>query len=232
MKIPRVDFSMYARAVPLLLRHPSIVAMPVLAGVVDWGINELSPLFTDPLGGAGAGLFSLVVQIVYMFAFGIATIQASNAWRGRRATFDEAWEEGRRKAGGIVLAAIGFQFVTFAAGYVGSLLGATIGSFLMLVASFFLIYTIPAAAIGGMPGSLAISASVRAVRQNVFGAAILAIVFFFVWIVAPMWIVVRLPIGNLSVDLLVRAAISAVLLSYLAFPFAKQYDDVAFTRFW
>src|SRR5208283_547942 len=87
VKMP--DVGMYARAVPLLLRHPSILAMPLLAAAVDWGLTEISPFFTDALGGAGAGIFALIAQLVYGFAFGIAVIQASQAWRGRRASFDE-----------------------------------------------------------------------------------------------------------------------------------------------
>ena len=232
-QLQRVDFAMYAKSFVLLVRHPTILAMPVLAGVVDWGTNELSPYLTDALGGAGAGLFQMLVQIVYLFAFGIAIIQASNAWRGRRATFDEAWEEGRRKAGGILLAAIGFQFVIWAAAYAGSLLGSVVGTVLQLAAAFFLIYTIPASSIGGMPGQMALAASIRAVRENVVGTAILAIVFVGVWIVAPMWLLLHLPMSeNVALDLLVLAGIRAILLAYLAFPFAKAYDDVAFSRFW
>jgi hypothetical protein len=205
--------------------------MPVLAGVVDWGLNELSPLLTNAVGGAGAGIFQSIAQIVYLYAFGIAVIQASNAWRGRRATFDEAWEEGRHKTGGILMAAIGFLFVTWVAAYAGSIVGAIVGIFLQLAAAFFLIYTIPAAAIGGLPGQLALSGSIRAVRENVFGAAILAIVFVALWIVLPNYLLL-LPLGsNLGLILLVVAGVRALLLAYLAFPFAKQYDDVAFRGF-
>ena len=31
---------------------------------------------------------------------------------------------------------------------------------------------------------------------------------------------------------LVTAAARAIVLAYLAFPFAKQYDDIAFTGYW
>jgi hypothetical protein len=31
---------------------------------------------------------------------------------------------------------------------------------------------------------------------------------------------------------LCTAAARAIVLAYLAFPFAKQYDDIAFTRLW
>jgi len=227
----RVDFLMYLQAVPMLLKYPTILAMPVLAGVVDWGLNELSPLLTNAIGGAGAGLFATLAQVVYLYAFGVAVIQASNAWRGRRATFDEAWEEARRKGGGILIAAIGFIFVISVAGYAAALVGATIGIFLELVAAFFLIYTIPAAAIGGLPSQLALSGSITAVRNNVFGAGVLAIVFVLLWVLLPNAIVF-LPLGNNPTTiLLVLAGVRALVLAYLAFPFAKQYDDVAFRGF-
>ncbi len=228
----RVDLGMYVKAIPLLFRHPSIFVMPVLAAVVELLLTQISYLFTDALGGAGAGIFQILVQLVYLWAFGIAIIQASNIWRGRRGSFDEAWEEGRAKFGGIALAAIGFQFVVWAASYIGSFLGA-FGLALGAVAAFFLIYTIPSASIGGMPGSLAISASIRTVRAEWLGSLILALVFFAIWYVAvPValpYLLVHVPAVAWS---FVTAAARALALGYLAFPFAKQYDDVAFTRYW
>jgi hypothetical protein len=228
-----IDFGMYVRAVPQLVRHPSILAVPLLAAVVDVLVDQVTPLLTDAMGGAGAGIFVMIVQLVYLWAFGVAIVQASNVWRGRRGSFDEAWDEARAKFGGIALAAIGFQFVVWAASYIGSFLAPALGLALGAVAAFFLIYTMPAAAIGGMPGSLAISASIRGVRNNVAASILLALVFFAVWYVL-------VPIGLLYLLVrvtplewqLVMAAVRAVALAYLAFPFAKQYDDVAFTRFW
>jgi hypothetical protein len=223
---------MYAQAFPLLLRHPSVFAMPLLAAVVDLLLSQVSYLFTDPLGGSGAGLFQMLVQLVYLWAFGVTIIQANNIWRRNRGTFDEAWEEGRAKFGGIALAAIGFQFVVWVASYIGSFLGS-FGLVLGAVAAFFLIYTIPSAAIGGMPGALAISASIRGVRAQPIGSVILAVVFFAIWYVA-----VPLALPYLLVHLspalwsFVTAAARALALAYLAFPFAKQYDDIAFTGYW
>ena len=228
-----IDFAMYARAVPLLLRHPSILAVPLLAAVVDVLVDQVTPLLTDAMGGVGAGIFVMLVQLVYLWAFGVAIVQASNIWRGRRGSFDEAWDEARAKFGGIALAAIGFQFVVWAASYIGSFLAPALGLALGAVAAFFLIYTMPAAAIGGMPGSLAISASIRGVRNNVAASILLALVFFAVW-----YVLVPIGLPYLLVRVtplewqLVMAAVRAVALAYLAFPFAKQYDDVAFTRFW
>ncbi|MGC1381463.1 MAG: hypothetical protein WA814_10645 [Candidatus Baltobacteraceae bacterium] len=229
---PRVDLTMYLQAIPLLARHPSVFVMPLLAAVVELLLTQVSYLFTDAAGGAGAGLFQILVQLIYLWAFGISIIQASNIWRGRRGSFDEAWEEGRAKFGGLALAAIGFQFVVWAASYVGSFLGV-FGLVLGAFAAFFLIYTIPSAAIGGMPGSLAISASIRAVRAEPIGSLILAVVFFAIWYVAvPIglpYLLVHLPAVAWS---FVNAAARALALGYLAFPFAKQYDDVAFRGRW
>ncbi|MBV8116373.1 MAG: hypothetical protein JOZ01_00265 [Candidatus Eremiobacteraeota bacterium] len=231
--IGRLDLAMYVRAVPLLARHLSILAVPLLAAVVDVLFGRVTPLLTDATGGLGAGAFALLVQLVYLWAFGVAIIQASNIWRGRRGSFDEAWDESRTKFGGIALAAVGFQFVVWAASYIGSFLAPALGLALGAVAAFFLIYTIPAAAIGGMPGSLAISASVRGVRANVAASLILAVVFFVLWyLVVPVGLPYLLQQLPPLAWQLVMAAVRALALAYLAFPFAKQYDDIAFTRFW
>lgn len=230
----RVDVGMYARAVPLLVRHPSIFVMPLLAAVVNVLIDQITPFLTDPSGGAFSWIFQIVVQLVYGFCFGVAVIAANNVWRARRATFDDAWEEGRQKAGGILIATIGFYFLLYAAAYIGGLLASPILQIvLQLVVAFFLIYTIPAAAIGGMPGNLAIGASFRAVRESLLGTALLAIAFVVLWVWLPEFVVDRFAAGLGVIGYqLIFAAIRAVVLAYLAFPFAKQYDDIAFTRYW
>ena len=149
---------MYVKAVPLLLRHPTVLVMPLLAAVVDLLISQISPYFTDPLGGMGSFIFGIIVQLVYGFCFGVAVIGANNVWRQRSATFDEAWEEGRSKAGGILIATIGFYFLVYAAGYIASFLGGGILQVvLQLLVAFLLIYTIPAA--GNSAGCRATSRS-------------------------------------------------------------------------
>ncbi len=228
-----LDIGMYVRAVPLLLRHPSILAVPLLAAVVDVLVDQVTPLLTNALGGAGAGIFAMLVQLVYLWAFGVAIVQASNIWRGRKGSFDEAWDEARAKFGGIALAAVGFQFIVWAASYVGSFLAPALGLALGAVAAFFLIYTMPAAAIGGLPGSLALSASIRGVRGNVVASIVLAFVFCAIWyVLVPIGLPYLLERLTPLEWQLVMAAARALALAYLAFPFAKQYDEVAFTRFW
>jgi hypothetical protein len=231
---PSVNLAIYGQAFVHLVRNPSILALPLLAAIIDMFVTYWSSLFTDPLGGGGTGLFAFIVQIVYLFAFGGAVIQSNNIARGVRAGFDDAWEETRRKAGGILLAAIGFQFVVFAAAFIGGLLGSGILQIgLQLIAYFFLILTIPAAAIGGLPGGLALSGSIRAVRANWPACVILAIVFVALWVIVPRYVIVPWldPYGVVP-SLIGLAAFRAVALAYMAFPFAVTYDETAFRGYY
>ena len=231
---PSVNLAIYGQAFVYLARNPSILALPLLAAIIDMFVTYWSSLFTDPLGGGGAGVFTFIVQIIYLFAFGGAVIQANNIARGVRAGFDDAWEETRRKAGGILLAAIGFQFVAFAAIYIGGLLGSGILQYaLEAVAYFFLILTIPAAAIGGLPGGLALSGSIRAVRANVPTCIILAIVFVALWVYVPNFLLIPAlaPYGVIP-SLIGLAAFRAIALAYMAFPFAVSYDETAFRGYY
>ena len=230
---PNVNLAIYGQAFVHLARHPSVIALPLLASIIDMFVQYWSTLFTDPLGGAGAGIFALVIQIVYLFAFGGAVIQANNIVRGYRAGFDDAWEETRRKAGGILIAAIGFQFIVLAAQYLGGFLG---GGYIQLalqaIAYFFLIMTIPAAAIGGLPGGLAISGSIRAVRANWPAIIILAIVFVALWTFVPQLLLYPLAPYGVIPTLIGIAMYRALALAYLAFPFAVTYDETAFRGFY
>ena len=225
-----VDFSIYGRALPYLVRNPSILAMPLLAAVLDMLLSYTGQITTDPLGGLGNGIFGMIVQIVYLFAFGVAIVQANNIARGYKTKFDDAWEESRRKAGGIFIAAIGFQFIVWVAAYAGGLLPIPFLQIaLQLLAYFFLILTIPAAAIGGLPGGLALSGSIRAVRGNPLPCLILAIVFVALWIGVPLLIEIYVGarFGFLAYALMMALA-RALVLAYMSFPFAVTYDDIAF----
>ncbi|MBV8636874.1 MAG: hypothetical protein JO322_02250 [Candidatus Eremiobacteraeota bacterium] len=226
-----MNLSIYGRALPYLVRNPSILAMPLLAAVLDMLLSYTGQVSTDPLGGLGSGIFGMIIQIVYLFAFGVAIIQANNIARGYKTKFDDAWVEARRKAGGIFIAAIGFQFIVWVAAYAGSLLSVIpfLQIALQLLAYFFLILTIPAAAIGGLPGGLALSGSIRAVRANPLPCLVLAIVFAVLWIGVPLSIEVYVGdrFGFLAYELITALA-RALVLAYMAFPFAVTYDDIAF----
>lgn len=226
-----VNFSIYGRALPYLVRNPSILAMPLLAAVLDMLLSYTGQVTTDPLGGLGTGIFGMIVQIVYLFAFGVAIIQANNIARGYKTKFDDAWVEARRKAGSIFIAAIGFQFIVWVAAYAGSLLSIVpfLQIALQLIAYFFLILTIPAAAIGGLQGGMALSGSIRAVRANPLPCLVLAIVFVALWIGVPLLVDVYVGarFGYIGYELII-AVVRAIVLGYMAFPFATTYDDIAF----
>jgi len=215
----------------MLVRRPSIFVAPLLGAVVALVLSQLGAYFTNALSGLGSGIFDWIASVFYTFAFAVAIIQADQIERGLRGTFDSAWEDSRRKAAGIIIAAIGFWLVVSVGQYVGAIFGLTAEILLMLVAAFFLIYTIPASAIGGLPGSLAMAASIRAVRADPIGSAILAIAFVALFVIAP--IVITAYIANAfllshTVATLVLAILHAIALGYLSFPFATQYASVAF----
>ncbi len=228
-----LDLTIYLKAIPLLLRHPSLFVMPLGAGAMSLLASSAGRTMTDPVGGFGMSLIQMVVQALYLFAFGVAVIQANNIWRERPGGFDAAWEEARRKAGGIFIAAIGFFFLLYVANFAGSLLGSIVGTVAQVVAAFFLIYTIPAASIGGADGSAALQASINAARSFPLPTAILALVFVGMWYFVPIWLVAPFgdTLGVLGSQIAFIVA-QAIVLAYLALPFAKQYDDIAFTRPW
>ena len=230
---PNLNLAIYGQGVAHLVRHPSIMVIPLVAAVVDALVSYWGNLFTDPLGGLGSGIIQMAVQILYLFAFGAAIVQANNIVRGYRSGFDASWEETRGKTVGILLAAIGFQFITWAAAYVGGILGGGIVQLaLQLVAMFFLIMTIPAAAIGGLPGQFALSGSIRAVCANFPACIVLAIVFVVLWLYVPA--IAFNDIGlNFGIvwGMLATAFARAIILGYLAFPFAVTYDETAFRGF-
>src|SRR5580658_2580244 len=100
---PRVNAGVYGRALVHLFSNPTVLVVPLVASVIDMLVSYWSGVVTDPLGGYGNSIFQMIVQIIYLFAFGAAIVQANNIDRGHRGGFDEAWEETRRKTGGILL---------------------------------------------------------------------------------------------------------------------------------
>lgn len=223
-----VNLSIYGRGLAVLAKNPVIVVFPLLAALLEMAMQWIrGPLF-DPLGGNDFGFFSLLVNLIDGFAFSLAIIAAETGWRGRKATFSATMDEGGRKAPNILLATIGFFFVLFAAGLIASYLPIPfLGLALTAAAAFFLIYVFPAAAIGGIPGFAAISASIERVRANYLGAAVLAIVaiVLFYYVVGVLGIYASLPLGLYAPYGILL--LKAIVLSYLAVVFARQYDEVA-----
>ncbi len=224
-----VDLGIYAKALPLLAKNPVIAVFPLLAALIGIALGFLNgPLFGQ-LGGFDFGITGLITNLLQGFAFGLAILAAEDAWRSGKARFASTWDEGKRKAGSILLAALGFTFVLFAASLVAGYFGP-LGIVLIALVLFFLIYTIPAAAIGGIPGAAALSVSIQKVRGNPLAAAVLCIValllyFYLLSLMLPYvvdWTATFAPY--------VLAAARALVIAYLALVFARQYDEVSFFR--
>ena len=235
-QLPGVDLSLYFRAVPLLLRNPSIIVVPLLMAVIGILLAlTLSP-GAGALGVATGGLASLVVLLLELFGLGTACIIADDAWRHARASFDRGWTEARRRAGEIFFASIGLTLILFVAQYVGVLLPIPfLAPLLQAAVIFFCIWTIPAAAIGGVPGSAAIQISIDRVRENPLAAALVAVVavaliHFAAPILASELASVVLPYsgGSYIVAALIEALLQAIAIGYVGLVLTKTYIDASF----
>ena len=235
--LPGVDLGVYVRAVPLLLRNPSIGVVPLLMAVVAVLIGQL----TSPYGGgmltvATGGIGALIALLLQMFGLGTACIIADDAWRHGRASFDRGWEDARRRTPDILMASIGFTLLLGVAQYVGALLNlGLIALGLAAVVFFFLIWTLPAAAVGGIPGGAAIQVSIERVRSSPMSAAAVAVVSVAVVLLLYVFVPVALdemlfpyvPLTPITMAL-IAALFHAIAIAYIAAVITKTYTDRAF----
>jgi hypothetical protein len=178
------------------------------------------------------GIFTYVMLIIEGYAFALAVIFADDAWRHGRANLRAAWEQGAAKAGNIVLAIIGFYFLIWVAGIIGTISPVPYLSLaLQVLAVWAFLYSIPAAAIGGIPAGGAFSASLQAARRHPLATAVLAIVSYGVWIGLT-----RYALGAIGGYMgpgfdVAQVLLTAIAIGYIALVVARQYADLAF-RFW
>jgi hypothetical protein len=214
----------YLRAIPLLVRNPELMAVPLLSGIIGVAISRFLSPSADILG-----LGQLIQFLLDAFALSVSIILADSAWRYGRGSFEEAWSDARRKVGDILLTAIGLNFIIFVADFAGRLLGVYLEIGLDIIAILFLIYALPATAIGGIPGGAALQISIDRVRHAPLPAAILTAVFlvlYFGTLLGPFYL------GLYGiVSLLVGALLKAIVLGYLALVMAKAYADASFSRY-
>lgn len=237
----KVDLGVYARAFVLLVRNPQIVLGPLAASLILVLLFLLMPGEGDGfVSMVNSGIAGLVSQLVSSFGLAVAIIVADGAWRRGRAPFDAAWDDARRRAGDILIAAIGFSFVLYVAGLVGSILPVVGSLVLMLVALFFFVYTLPAAAIGGIPGGASLQISLERARANPLPTLLVTALYVVAFFFAPALIASALApaivkvsaIAPNVVPAIVSAVIRAVVSSYLALVLAKTYADISFGRRW
>jgi hypothetical protein len=235
-----VDLSVYAKAVPLLVRNPSIVVVPLLMAVIGVLLGlVMVPYSGGLMGSMTGGLAYFVLILLELFGLGAACIIADGAWRKGRASFENGWAEARRKGGDILFASLGVTLLLWVAQYAGSLIGP-LAIALMVLVVVFLIWTIPAAAVGGIPGGAAIQASIDRVRGAPLPAVIAAIVSVALLALGvPLLssylggLLLPLMAASIIPELLLNALLQGVAVGYVALILTKTYTDAAFgTRRW
>ncbi len=235
-----VDLGAYFRAIPLYLRNPQIALAPFVTALVGMLLLMVLSPGSGSFGPLGGGLGSLIVSLLDGFGLGVAVIVADGAWRYGRSSFERGWDEGRRKLGEILLASLGYNFVLWIANYLGGLLGQFGAIALELVAAYFFVYAIPAAAIGGIPGGAALSVSLERVQRSYLNTLLLVVVYGIVYAALPeLWALfaaqfvqnVTFVSPAVAAQLLLVIA-KAICAGYVALVMAKAYSNVAFGRSW
>jgi len=242
-QLPGLDLGVYARAVPLLLRNPVIIVVPLLMAVIGvaLGMTGLPGGGSGFIGMTTGGLTGLIVQLLDLFGLGVACIIADEAWRRGSASFERGWSDAQRRAGDIFFTAIGIVLISAVAGYAGQLLGSFwVAVALIAIATIVLIWAIPAAAVGGIPGGAAIQSSFDRVRAAPLPAILATVVFVALTTFAAPWAAGEIGlwlspfVGSESglVQLLLVALFEAIATGYIALVITKLYTDSAFGRRW
>jgi hypothetical protein len=233
-----LDLGSYARAFYLLARFPQVMLGPLLAAVLQVLLFTVMPEGTGFLAAANSGLAGLFAQLLNSFGLGVAIIVADSAWRYNRAPFDDAWDQARRRGGEIVMAAFGVGFITYVASLAGSIVPGFGSLALFAVATFFMIYAIPAAAIGGIPGFGSLQVSLERARANVVPTLIVTALYLFAFAIVETLIVELLtPLASLHAGLqsgpvfsLIVAFIKAPVGAYVGLMLAKTYESISYGR--
>ncbi|HEX3468883.1 MAG TPA: hypothetical protein VHT05_12470 [Candidatus Elarobacter sp.] len=234
--LPGLDLGVYVSALPKLARNPSIIVVPLLMAII--GVLLTVTMASFSAGGVGSltlGLAQLIELLLGLFGLGTACVIADDAWRHGRASFERGWTETQRRSGEIMMAAIGFGLLTSVALYLTQIVGL-VGYLLTAVVIVFLIWTIPAAAVGGIPGGAAIQVSIERVRARPIPAIVATVVaLVLLGYVVPLvgsWIASLLlvwTVGSLLPELLIVALFQSIAVSYIALVITKIYTDDAFS---
>lgn len=228
-----IDAATYVQAIPLYARNLGVLLPPLLAAVIGVGLDYLSGSLFAAVGGAGGGIFRFITLLIEGYAFAISVIFADDAWRHGRGNLRAAWHHARSRAGDIFITVMGFLFLTYVAGLVGSIVGP-IGSYVLTaLAVWAFLYSIPSAAIGGVPAGGAFSVSLRTARRYPLATAVLAVVSVVVYIGLTVYALQAIA-GYLSLPAYFAAQIllAAIALGYIAIILAKQYADFAIRGYW
>lgn len=232
MRAPRkIDFSIYLRAFAVFARNPTVVVLPLVVAVLNILVERIAGLTgTDAISG---GVEAFILQLLQLFALGVSVVIADAGWRRGSASFDDAWQDARRRGGDLLFAAFGVTFVVQIALYAGTLIGP-LGPAFGALAIYGLVFAIPAAAIGGVPGAAAINTSIEHVRAAPLAAGVLAaaavVISFTGMVLVPVWLTPLTDAlgGSALAASLLTAAAASVATGYTAIVMAKVYADTVF----
>lgn len=230
-----VDLGVYAAALPLLVRNPALIVVPLLTLVVGVLLRQVVAPFGGGAGGSlTVGLAQFAAALLMLYGLGSACILADDAWRRGRGSFESSWTQTQAKSGEILYAAIGITLLVSVGQYIGAVFGGIIGDVAMAVAAFFLIWAIPAAATGGVPGAAAIQISIERVRSAPLVAGIAtAVTLLLVLFIPPLLIGAIAPLlgavveSVIAIELIV-ALVQAITIAYVALILAKTYADASY----
>jgi hypothetical protein len=232
------DASTYGRAVLLVFRTPSLMLGPLAVSLATLVIT-FGTASTGFFGDAQGWVSSLLLQVLRALGLGLSIAIADSAWSSPRDPFSYGLDRWNKRIGDIAIAGLGFGFIIWAAGQVGSVFGGYVSLALEAVAIFFFIFTIPAATIGGVPGGAALQIAFERSRSNRWNAALAGIIYVVVYllaqtiavlVLAPIFVAVPLPRPDLifAVAQLLAQTLAG---AYLAAVLAKSYNDASYGRF-
>lgn len=221
------DFRIYIQALGVYFKNPVIALVPLAAGLAN-------VLLSIGFSGTIAWLFSILLNLC---GLAVAVIIADYAWRARGDILDQAWNDARRKAGDILVASLGVVFVIALPSLFGSIFGPLV-PLLQAVAFTFVIYTIPAAAIGGTPGGAALQASVDRTRAFPVTSIVLFLICYGAYACAQLIAGVVIQTVEASIDgsiaspiaWIISAFTRALSIGYIALVLARVYIVTSYGR--
>lgn len=228
------DFAVYAQAFAVYGRNLAVL-VPIFVGMIAViALDYIGQWLFSPIGGAGAPLTGLIGNLILGFAFGVSVIFADDAWRHGRANLASAWVTGRQRAGNIVLTVLGFGFLLYVANIIGGVLPVPYLSLvLQLLALWAFIYSVPAAAIGGIPVGGTFSVSLQTAKANPLATILLLIVSAIVYVGITTYALgaVAWYLPNYGFEA-AKFLLTSLALGYIATVMAKVYADLRFRPYW
>jgi succinate dehydrogenase/fumarate reductase cytochrome b subunit len=219
----------------LLARNPTLILAPLIMAVAQVLLSLVIPGGSGFFGAVNNSLAQFIGTLLAGFGLSVALIQADTAWRRGRAPFDAAWEEARRKLPDILMAVIGLNFMLFVAFYVGGIIPIFGSIALGVIALFFFIYTLPAAAIGGVPGGAALQVALERAKAGPLPTAVVTIACGFTYVFLPNFVsgylielLAGLGVYSSTVTQLIVALGEAIAAGYIALILSKAYNDISY----